>query len=76
MYSRAHNYGFNYVNAPSFAHAPSPNEVLIKAHLRVQEIMATKPDFYRIELGTVEWEIRETYQELSPLGIGAFGTVW
>ena len=38
--------------------------------------MATKPDFYGIELGTVEWEIRETYQELSPLGIGAFGTVW
>ena len=38
--------------------------------------MATKPGFYRIELGTVEWEIRETYQELNPLGIGAFGTVW
>jgi p38 MAP kinase len=37
--------------------------------------MATKPGLYRIELGTVEWEIRETYQDLNPLGIGAFGTV-
>lgn len=47
---------------------------LNKAHQHCN--MATKPDYYKIELGTVEWEIRETYQELSPLGIGAFGTVW
>ena len=38
--------------------------------------MAAKPDFYEVELGTVEWEIPEVYQDLTPLGIGAFGTVW
>ena len=38
--------------------------------------MTASPGFYRLELGTVEWEIREVYQELNPLGIGAFGTVW
>ena len=38
--------------------------------------MAVKQNYYKMELGTVEWEIRDIYQDLVPLGIGAFGTVW
>ena len=62
-----------------YAHAQNFIFVSRKSTPCIAETMATnttRAGYYRIELGTVEWEIRETYQELSPLGIGAFGTVW
>ncbi len=35
-----------------------------------------KPNFYKIEINMIDWEVPERYQDLSPLGTGAFGTVW
>lgn len=35
-----------------------------------------KPGFYRTELFKTVWEVPERYQDLSPIGTGAYGTVW
>ncbi len=35
-----------------------------------------KPNFYKIEINMTDWAVPERYQDLSPLGTGAFGTVW
>ena len=35
-----------------------------------------KPGFYKIELFKTVWEVPERYQDLSPIGTGAYGTVW
>ena len=35
-----------------------------------------KPGFYRVELFKTVWEVPERYQDLSPIGTGAYGTVW
>lgn len=35
-----------------------------------------KPGFYRVELFKTVWEVPECYQDLSPIGTGAYGTVW
>jgi len=33
-------------------------------------------DYYTIELNKTEWEVPVRYQELSPIGTGAYGQVW
>ena len=35
-----------------------------------------KAGFYRVELFKTVWEIPDRYQDLSPVGTGAYGTVW
>ena len=35
-----------------------------------------KPGFYRVELNKTVWEVPLKYQELTPIGTGAYGTVW
>lgn len=35
-----------------------------------------KPHYYRTELNKTEWEVPERYQNLSPVGSGAYGQVW
>ena len=35
-----------------------------------------KPGFYRVELFKTIWEVPTRYQDLSPVGTGAYGTVW
>ena len=35
-----------------------------------------RPKHYRIEINKMNWEVPERYQDLSPVGIGAFGAVW
>ena len=32
--------------------------------------------FYRIEINKTVYEVPIRYQELSPIGTGAYGTVW
>ena len=32
--------------------------------------------FYHVELFKTVWEVLERYQDLSPIGTGAYGTVW
>ena len=34
------------------------------------------PGFYRTELNRTVWEVPEKYQDLSPIGTGAYGQVW
>lgn len=34
------------------------------------------PGFYTIELNKTEWDVPLKYQELSPVGTGAYGQVW
>lgn len=35
-----------------------------------------RPTFYRQELNKTMWEVPERYQSLSPVGSGAYGSVW
>lgn len=35
-----------------------------------------RPTFYRQELNKTIWEVPERYQDLSPVGSGAYGSVW
>lgn len=35
-----------------------------------------RPTFYRQELNKTIWEVPERYQSLSPVGSGAYGSVW
>lgn len=35
-----------------------------------------RPTFYRQELNKTIWEVPEHYQSLSPVGSGAYGSVW
>ena len=35
-----------------------------------------KSGFYVIELNKTEWDVPMKYQELSPVGTGAYGQVW
>ena len=37
--------------------------------------MTIKEGFYRVELINTVWEVPERYQNLSPVGTGAFGQV-
>ena len=34
------------------------------------------PGYYRTELNRTVWEVPEKYQDLSPIGTGAYGQVW
>lgn len=36
----------------------------------------SKAGFYRVELNKTVWEVPEKYQELTPIGTGAYGSVW
>ena len=35
-----------------------------------------KASFYRVELNKTDWEVPNRYQNLSPVGSGAYGQVW
>ena len=35
-----------------------------------------KAGYYTVELTKTVWELPERYQDLRPIGIGAFGSVW
>lgn len=35
-----------------------------------------KPQYYEVESYQSKWALPERYQDLVPLGVGAFGTVW
>lgn len=35
-----------------------------------------RPGFYTIELNRTVWTIPDHYQNLTPVGTGAYGTVW
>lgn len=40
------------------------------------EMTQERPKFYRQELNKTIWEVPERYQNLSPVGSGAYGSVW
>lgn len=40
------------------------------------EMSQERPKFYRQELNKTVWEVPERYQNLSPVGSGAYGSVW
>ena len=35
-----------------------------------------KDGFYRVELFKTAWEVPTRYQDLNPIGTGAYGAVW
>ena len=35
-----------------------------------------KPNYSSVELNKTVWEVPNRYQELQPLGVGAFSSVW
>ena len=40
------------------------------------EAPVLKEGFYRVELNKTVWEVPDRYQELTPIGTGAYGSVW
>ena len=44
--------------------------------VEMQEAANIKEGFYRVELAKTAWEVPSRYQDLSPIGTGAYGTVW
>lgn len=40
------------------------------------EEMSARQGFYRQELNKTVWEVPERYQNLTPVGSGAYGSVW
>ena len=44
--------------------------------VEMQEAPSVKEGFYRVELAKTAWEVPSRYQDLSPIGTGAYGTVW
>lgn len=38
--------------------------------------MSARPGYYRQELNKTVWEVPERYQNLTPMGSGAYGSVW
>lgn len=38
--------------------------------------MSSRSGFYRQELNKTVWEVPERYQHLTPVGSGAYGSVW
>ena len=53
------------------------NATLTDAKMAVQlEDRPARPGFYQLELHKVVWEVPVRYQDLSPIGTGAYGTVW
>ena len=39
-------------------------------------VPALRAGYYQVDVKAGEWVVPERYQDLKPLGIGAFGTVW
>ena len=37
---------------------------------------SVRSGFYKIELNKTVWEVPKKYQELTPIGTGAYGSVW
>ena len=35
-----------------------------------------KPGYYTVELNRTVWVVPQYYQNLTPVGTGAYGTVW
>lgn len=48
----------------------------LKAWTDSEKIMSARPGFYRQELNKTVWEVPERYQNLTPVGSGAYGSVW
>ena len=44
--------------------------------VEMQDAGSVKEGFYRVELAKTAWEVPVRYQEFSPIGTGAYGTVW
>ena len=44
--------------------------------VEMADATSVKDGFYRVELAKTEWEVPARYQDLSPIGTGAYGTVW
>ena len=40
------------------------------------EMSQERPKFYRQELNKTVWEVPQRYQNLTPVGSGAYGSVW
>lgn len=34
------------------------------------------PKFYNVEINRTVWEVPDRYQDLTPVGSGAYGQVW
>lgn len=50
--------------------APDPQDV------EMEDATSVREGFYRVELAKTVWEVPTRYQDLSPIGTGAYGTVW
>ena len=40
------------------------------------ESQSLKDGFYSLELNKTIWKVPKRYQDLTPIGTGAYGTVW
>lgn len=54
------------------------DQIFSSVHTFVQNAIATNTmnTFYKVEINKTEWEVPERYQNLTPVGSGAYGQVW
>lgn len=56
--------------------AGAPRSATSTPRCRRWKMSQERPTFYRQELNKTIWEVPERYQNLSPVGSGAYGSVW
>ncbi len=67
---------FSYFLFVSIKHWDQENSTEVSTPLTTGMSQKERPTFYRQELNKTIWEVPERYQNLSPVGSGAYGTVW
>lgn len=44
--------------------------------LQINHLSDAMAKFYKAEINKTEWEVPDRYQNLTPVGSGAYGQVW
>ncbi len=63
-------------NNPTTVKAAVEGKPLAMATTPAPGATNVKPGFYVLELNRTVWVLPECYQNLTPVGTGAYGTVW
>lgn len=58
------------------ASAVSGTRNRVRSSHKMATPQAAQVEYYRVEVSKTVWELPTRYQELTPIGTGAYGTVW
>ena len=58
-------------NRPTRTHTADDKKCVTK-----MATLQSTEQYYRVEVSKTAWELPVRYQEITPIGTGAYGTVW